>query len=350
MPITETPTSSPDRPPDRPSKRKRSRYDELEPHELFSLIEEYEDERAKARLRESIWISIIVYMVLTWYLFYGPRYLFHQPHVINPSDALRDRKDLTYLDLPPDALKQVKPKNAPAISDKNRIAQSKQPTLDKKTLEELEAMRKARAAEKAAPPSQQPAAPPQQQAAQQSEPQQKPSQPLPQNQQSAVEAPTPAPKAPSMNSGAMSPGEAIREAAREARGAGGGEGEYGQGAQPRHPGLQSGYEILSDTLGVDFGPYMQRVIRETYRAWDPLIPEAVRPPLSKQGRVYIQFIIAPDGSVKNMKLIGPSGDVSLDRAAWGAITGSNYPTLPKEFKGPYLELRFAFLYNPKKGE
>ena len=346
MPITETPTSSTDRPPDRPSKRKRHRYDELEPHELFSLIEEYEDDRAKARLRESIWISIIVYMTLTWFLFYGPRYIFHQPQVINPADALKDR---TYLDLPPDALKQVKPKSSQAISDKNRVAQSKQPTLDKKTLEQLQAMRKARAAEQPPAASQQPTAP-QPQVAQQPEPQQKPSQPLPSNQQSTLEAPRPAPSTPSMNSGALSPGEAIRQAARDARGAGGAGGDYGQGAQPKHPGLQSGYEILSDTLGVDFGPYMQRVVRETYRTWDPLIPEAVRPPLYKQGQVYIQFIIAPDGSVKNMRLIGPSGDVSLDRAAWGAITGSNYPNLPKEFKGPYLELRFAFLYNPKKGE
>lgn len=336
MPISETPTSSADRPPERPSKRKRTRYSELEPHELFSLIEEYEDERARARMRESIWISIIVYLCLTWFLLYGPRYLFHQPHVINPSEALKDRKDLTYLDLPPDALKQVKPKSSEAVSDKNRVAQSKQPALDKKTLAELEAMRKARAAEPAPGP----------QVAQQPEPQ-KPSQPLPPSPQSTIDAPRPAPSNPSLSSGPLSPGDALRQAARGARGGSGVEGDYGQGAPNKHSGLQGGAEILSDTLGVDFGPYMQRVVRETYRAWDPLIPEAVRPPLSKQGRVYIQFIIAPDGSVKNMKLVGPSGDVSLDRAAWGAITGSNYPILPKEFKGPYLELRFAFFYNIK---
>ena len=339
MPITEPPTS--ERPPERPPKGKR-RYSELEPHELFSLIEEYEDERAKARLRESIWISIIVYMCLAWFLFYGPHYLWHQPHVINPADALKDRKDLTYLDLPPDALKAVKPKTPETLSDKNRVAQSKQPRLDKKTLEALEAARKARETEAPAPPQQQAAAPmpdlP------------KPTQPLTPNPQSAIEAPHVAPSTPSLNSGAMSPGEAMRQAARGARPGSGVEGDYGQGAQTKSSSpLQGGAEILSDTLGVDFGPYMQRVIRETYRAWDPLIPEAVRPPISKQGKVYIQFIIAPDGSVKNMKLIGPSGDVSLDRAAWGAITGANYPNLPKEFKGPYLELRFAFFYNIPRG-
>ena len=49
-----------------------------------------------------------------------------------------------------------------------------------------------------------------------------------------------------------------------------------------------------------------------------------------------------DGS---LMLEGRSGDVALDRAAWGALTGSNYPPLPREFHGPYLELRAYFLYN-----
>jgi TonB family protein len=106
-----------------------------------------------------------------------------------------------------------------------------------------------------------------------------------------------------------------------------------------------GPEILSDTMGVDFGPYLRRLIADTYRSWIPLIPEVARPPLDKQGRVGIRFKIAPDGSVKEMILESPSGDTSLDRAAWGGITGASYPPLPKGFKGPFLELRFGFYYN-----
>jgi TonB family protein len=107
-----------------------------------------------------------------------------------------------------------------------------------------------------------------------------------------------------------------------------------------------GPEILSDTLGVDFGPYMRRIIQATYRSWIPIIPESARPPLDKQGKVGVRFKIYPDGSVKEMILEFPSGDVSLDRAAWGGITGASpYPPLPKEFKGPFLELRFGFFYN-----
>ena len=47
-------------------------------------------------------------------------------------------QQLTYLDLPPDAQKVPKPPpEAKALSDKNRIAESRHPSLDKKTLEEL---------------------------------------------------------------------------------------------------------------------------------------------------------------------------------------------------------------------
>jgi hypothetical protein len=47
-----------------------------------------------------------------------------------------------------------------------------------------------------------------------------------------------------------------------------------------------------------------------------------------------------------MNLDGRSGTTSLDRAAWGGVTGASpFPPLPTQFKGPYLEIRGAFLYN-----
>jgi hypothetical protein len=61
-------------------------------------------------------------MIVAWYLLYGPKYIYHV-HVVDPSVIMKQRqKDLTFLDLPPDALKQVKPKPTPAISDKDRVA------------------------------------------------------------------------------------------------------------------------------------------------------------------------------------------------------------------------------------
>jgi hypothetical protein len=57
--------------------------------------------------------------------------------------------------------------------------------------------------------------------------------------------------------------------------------------------------------------------------------------------------VLPNGRLMDGSLVleGRSGDVALDRAAWGALTGSNYPPLPRDFHGPYLELRAYFLYN-----
>ena len=108
----------------------------------------------------------------------------------------------------------------------------------------------------------------------------------------------------------------------------------------------SGVEILSDTKGVDFGPYIQQVMEAVKRRWLPLIPPVARPPVDKQGRTGIRFKIYPDGRAKELVLEHPSGDISLDRAAWGGITGASpYQHLPKQFTGPYLELRFGFNYN-----
>jgi len=106
-------------------------------------------------------------------------------------------------------------------------------------------------------------------------------------------------------------------------------------------------EILSDTKGVDFGPYLRRVLHDVRLNWYNLIPEVARSPQMKKGKVSIEFAVLKDGSVAGMKLREPSGDLSLDRAAWGGIIASNpFPLLPSEFNGQYLHLVFRFYYNP----
>ena len=102
----------------------------------------------------------------------------------------------------------------------------------------------------------------------------------------------------------------------------------------QHSGLNGGVDVLSDTMGWDYGPYVQRVIWDTEHAWWPIIPESARPPLDKQGKVMIRFKIYPDGSVHDMILEGPSGDVALDRAAWAGITGASpFPPIPQGVQG-----------------
>jgi TonB family protein len=328
----------------------------MEADELLHLIDNLEDERSRSRVREGIYISLLAHVLIFLFILFGPRYILHQPKVVSPFDVLTDRqkKEMTYMSLPPDALKNIRPKNPQALSDKNRIAQSAHPTLDKKTLEQLQAMRRAGGPPAPRPEPQQPpmpqqAAPQPQQQPAPAQPKPAPSQPLQPQPQGVTPAPPPEPKPaptqPNFNTG-LSAGETINQAARGAATPQVQSGDYGAGRTPQHPGLNGNVEILSDTMGVDFGPYMQRVIAATYRSWIPLIPESARPPLDKQGKVGIEFRINPDGSVKEMVLRFPSGDVALDRAAWGGITGASpYPPLPKDFKGPYLALRFGFYYN-----
>jgi TonB family protein len=108
----------------------------------------------------------------------------------------------------------------------------------------------------------------------------------------------------------------------------------------------SGVEILTDTQGVDFGPYVRKALAIIKKNWIPLIPEEARPPANMQGETLIRFSILPDGKISAMHLDGSSQHTNIDRAAWGAITGvGQFPPLPTEFKGPYLELRIDFLTN-----
>ena len=112
-----------------------------------------------------------------------------------------------------------------------------------------------------------------------------------------------------------------------------------------------GVEVLTDTQGVDFGPYVTRTRQIVRQNWYNLMPPQVYPPIFKQGKLAIEFVVLKDGTVSGMTLRTSSGDVALDRAAWGSITASSpLPPLPKEFPGKLLALRFYFFYNLQPAE
>jgi TonB family protein len=151
--------------------------------------------------------------------------------------------------------------------------------------------------------------------------------------------------------GGVSAGSAIQQATQAAaanRGGGGGqEGDFGLGTGA-HGRQQGNLEVLSDTQGVDFGPYLQRILQEVREQWYQAIPESAE---MKKGKLQIEFAITKEGKVADMRLTAPSGDVALDRAAWAGISASNpFPPLPSDFTGPYLALRFRFFYNPDKAD
>jgi len=312
-----------------------SRWVDYDTHELLEMISELEDERRWARLREGIWIAILVHFLLLSAITWIPKYVFKVPPVVDPFDAIKQRKDLTYLDLPPDALRQIQPKVAPK-------APREKPLIDKKTLEDLK---------KETPPAPAPPPPPTQQEPQAPvEVKPQPTQPVPPTPQGQVEAPRPSavPARPNFAMGSQNPADQLKEAMKNAmrNRSGNTYGNQTPNVMPMHPGAGTGgVQVLSDTQGVDFSEWLARWHYVTERTWDPLIPDEVNPPILKSGVVAIRFKVLPNGQVTDMVLEGRSGDTALDRAAWGAISGSSYQPLPRDFHGPYLELRAFFFYN-----
>lgn len=320
------------------------------------FLVEFEDDRARLRAGEAAILSVVFHILAVLAVMTLPPYLVRltPAGVASPSDIVRER-NLTFLELPPD--RQEPPVQAPKsdiISDKDRIATSRTPTIDRKTLDELRDARRPGPPQPPGPLSERQIPIP---------PQISDAAPLPQrseqrgpaNQLARLEPPPVVGRQNRIFGGAMSAGAAIDEAARAAAaartGGGGAGGDYGLGLGRPNSNVASDLEIMSDTMGVDFAPYLARIRRTIYQNWFAIMPESAFPPLLKRGKVSIQFVILKDGQVAGLRLAGSSGDVSLDRAAWGGITGSNpFPALPSEFPGRFLELRCLFLYNPDRGE
>jgi TonB family protein len=108
--------------------------------------------------------------------------------------------------------------------------------------------------------------------------------------------------------------------------------------------LGSSLELQSDPMGVDFKPYLIRVLAAVKRNWMAVVPESAR--LGRRGKVVVQFAISKDGSVPKLIIATPSGAEALDRAAVAGISASNpFPPLPAEFRGSVIRLQLNFLYN-----
>jgi len=359
MSLTQIPLQAPPPPP--PPEKKYPEQGDLfdagtwesayrEMHDFPTLLIQARDELARSRKREAFWMSLVAHFILLLLFANSNRLAKFLPHrtVMIVANS-PDKKDLTFLELPPDAQKIIKPPKTNVLSDKTRIAESRNPKLDqqqmRKLLDAMKAGRPSPSPQPQQPPAAAQAQPPQQQ------PQPKPAEPtttaklqIPQTQQRS-----PFDRRP------MSAEQAINQAAQQAASnrskyGTGDEGDLGLGQ--RQPTARVGpYEITSDTMGVDFGPYMQRVLHDVRQNWYAVIPESAMPPLLKKGKVSIEFVILKNGQIAGMRYVLPSGDVALDRAAYGGITSSNpFPPLPREFAGQYLGLRFTFYYNPDRNQ
>jgi TonB family protein len=107
-----------------------------------------------------------------------------------------------------------------------------------------------------------------------------------------------------------------------------------------------GVDLLSDTQGVDFTPYIDGIVKQVYGEWVKMRAEEADVPQVAQGVTDIRFTINPDGTIGAMHLEKSTMDQALNRAAWGAITGvGKFAPLPAGFHGPNLELRIRFRAN-----
>lgn len=339
MPILETPPNPVE--PSTPLKVRTGRFGELEEHELIHLLDTLDDERAKSSFRESIYISLFVYMILAWFVFYGPRVLFHQPQIIIPTATPRQH-EMTNLQLPADVARELQ--HAPKAAARTPAA---------KAPPEPKALKAPAAKPLPATPQPQPAPPVRQAQPTPLPPVQRPAQLAPPVLATIPEAPKPSPSLGGQNKTA---GDTIRDAVQGAAKNRRGGGEYGNAITPSHVGVGTGVDVLSDMQGVNFDPYLKKIMREIYNTWIPLIPEEARPPLNKQGITQLRIVIMPDGTLHirdgvndGLVLEGSTHDDALNRAAWGSITGvGQFPPLPSEFHGPNLTLRIHYLVNQKQ--
>jgi hypothetical protein len=166
-----------------------------------------------------------------------------------------------------------------------------------------------------------------------------PAQPAPTHLEPVLPA-TPQNKIPNLGLSNSSPGRTLESQLDDAiRRSPKGGGTYSGGVGgPSTGGTGMGYgvQILSDTQGVDFTNYINRLLATLKRNWEYVMPESAR--MGDKGVVFTSF---PDPLLDRT-----SGKEPLDNAAMSAIHASNpFEPLPSQFHGPYLRLRIVFIYN-----
>lgn len=331
----------------------------------FRLLLDYETEVTRWRRRTSFLLAIILQLLATLLLLVSPRLFSSAARMLNLEAKPKPQQQATLLYFPRDRLRPArKPPLTNRLSDKNRIAQGKSPVVNNKGLRMPYMRGNSHLPEIAgghhaptpppAPPAPKPAPKTMAQAA-------KPAAAPPQKQEQEeaqlrlMNVKPPSAKGDSsLHLQASTPGEEIQQSLHAAvqnpyGGASVGPGNSPYQLQNINPNFStSGPIILSDTRGVNFGPYLARVVYIVRRNWYAVIPESAR--LGEKGRVALVFEIVKDGSVPQLRLLASSGSPPLDTAALASIRASNpFPPLPPQFTGNHLVLEFIYFYNMEPG-
>jgi TonB family protein len=339
----------------------------------FHVLLDLDPEAVKWRRRTMYLLSLIAHGVLLLLLVFSPELLRRGRMMMGLPVEVAPKKEYSFLLLPPEVLRrltQPPPENSP-LSDRDRRAQGRSPVINPNGLHMPYSMGNTPLPEIAGgkPPAAAPTPPP---AAGGNAASANPSPPGPQPSNQAPQVaknddglrledvkPNTGGGGSGLNLPNLTPGQAIKQSLQSAahghssgNGSGSGAG-YGDGNaefQNLEPNFSTeGPIILSDTRGVDFGPYLARIVYIVRRNWYSVIPESAR--LGEKGRVGIVFEILKDGSVPQLRLVASSGSEPLDRAALAGIHASiPFPPLPEEFTGNHLVLQFIFLYNLSAGQ
>ena len=330
----------------------------------YHLLLELDPEAIKWRRRTMYLSSVILHGILVLILVFSPDLLRRGKQMIGIPVGVAPQKQYSFLLLPPEVLRRLTeppPENSP-LSDRNRRAQGRSPIINPNGLHMPYSLGNTKLPEIAGggkPPAAAPTPPPGGGPPSNEPSNQTPAEPKNDGGLRLEDVKPNTGGGSGLNLPNLSPGQAIQQslqsAARGGRYAGGsGRGAgYGDGSaefRNLEPNFSTeGPLILSDTLGVDFGPYLSRIVYIVRRNWYSVIPESAR--LGEKGRVGIVFEILKDGSVPQLRLVASSGADPLDRAALAGIHASiPFPPLPEEFTGNHLVLQFIFLYNVTMGQ
>jgi outer membrane biosynthesis protein TonB len=311
--------------------------------ELHLLVENLGSEIDHYRRREAAWLSLVVHGVIIAALIFAPKWM---PRGATVLPLRSPQQDAMFLAGP--SIKPVKPPKTNFISDQDRMAQSRNPVRQPVLRQPLDARLPGKPGAAPTPPTpaqqamqpspsqgnaQQQAGPPQQQS---------------QNTQTAQTLPNGQNPFKVGSPGSSVQGAIQSVAANHGSSSTGYGGDYGRSPVHQQADRLGSMEILSDTQGVDFGPYLQRLHVVLQGRFDVEVPQVARPPVMKKGLVVIEFAILKDGTITSMRMVSSAGDVALDRGAWGTLTFGPAPQLPTQFTGDYILMRGYFYYNPDK--
>lgn len=327
------------------------------------------------RTREAFLMSLVGHLLVVLWVALGPD-LLPRPDPPEPGDR-DDAKRLGFLALPRDyeTVLEAPPAVRPKVAENERMLRPPPPKVNPRAL-------RVPAPEPGLRPAEKPEA-----AAQSEPPDPEPGSPVPRPSKPLPSAPQPSlSEDPDGQAGARSPRETGRiestspfVAAPEERGlksnlkdlyAGlrlpGGTApgsEVGRGISGRQSRGSSGEgrtaadfgrrqpdfsverpTILSDTQGVNFGPWLTAVYFRVRNNWYSVIPQVYRSGL--KGVVVIVFDVRGNGTLEDLEIVRSSSFSPYDRAAISSLRLSEpLPNFPDAFKKDRLTLQFTYLYN-----